>query len=87
MKISYTTHANPIFGSIGERHVSEYSIKKSLSKLTKIPKNQKFYLFDQEYKHTIVLSYTKGKFYIITCITDNTRPIKYSDGSPVLEVS
>lgn len=87
-QIIYSQHANPIFGTPNERHVSEYDIKKSIHKLNKIPSKEKFYLKDNSEKFVIVARQVKKNCVcVITVITNLNKSINFSDGSPILEVS
>jgi hypothetical protein len=86
MVISYSKHAQPFIGSMHYRNISEESVRQSINKVRKFPK-EKFYLLDREFNHVIVGKVIKNKVKIITVMTDLNRPITLSINSKFLEVS
>ncbi len=79
MVVSFSKHAMPFIGSMHYRNVSEYDIKKTINKVKKFPKKNKFYIKDMEKNYIIVAVLVKRKINIITVITDMSRPVKFGN--------
>ena len=79
MVIKFSSHAMPFIGSCFYRNVSESDITKTINKVKKFPKKNKFYIKDSEKNYVIVAALVKGKINIITVITDMSRPIKFGN--------